>query len=84
MNFTQLKNLVQCLTDRVLALEEGGVPPSEGGGLEIITSPDVSTYDDSRGSVGAISYNLTLNGGTKFEKVSESPHTWVSMPFSFS
>lgn len=83
MNFTQLKNLVQCLTDRILALEQSGVP-SPGGGLEIITGPDVSTYDDARGSVGAISYNLTLNGGTKFEKVSVSPNAWISIAIAQS
>lgn len=76
MTFTRIKQCLCSLTTRVTALENSG---GGGDGAEKITSPDVSTFDDSRGAVGDWSYNESLNNGTYWRKVSVVPHAWIAM-----
>lgn len=74
--------IVECLLRQIIVafdtLAEAVSNMGGGSGATRITSPDVSTYDDARGTVGDWSYNPTLNGGTMFWKVDNSPDTWIS------
>ena len=50
-------------------------PIGGGGGTQFISSPVVSTLNDSRGSAGAFSVD-TANKRTFF-KTNTNPHTWI-------